>query len=241
MGIPTKLHSDGLLIPLTGFFETLAIAANIQLAFSSDTIRLNTISAPISSIPDVDIADTSSLVADISPTLQQTVKTDGEKKGIIVIDAGHGGKDPGAVGPSGIREKDIVLPIAKFLRDELEALGFDAVLTRYGDVFLPLSQRTHIATKLNADFFVSIHCNASPKSDPHGTQVFYLSPAKTDDARATAALENQALLLEETPIVDDIDELQYIMTDMTQSVHQRESSILAYITVSYTHLTLPTN
>ncbi len=229
MGLPTKLHSDGLLVPINGFFKAFASATGHKLLTKDNSIELSRtgeIASPTTIIEDKASPEE---IEQEKPRTTKKTKRGKKVKGVIVIDAGHGGKDPGAIGKSGVREKDITLPVAKYLRDELEGIGFDAILTRYSDVFLPLSQRTQIANKSNADMFVSIHCNASKKSSSNGTQVFYLSPAKTDDARAAAALENQALLLEDQPIVDNIDELQYIMADLAQSAHQRESSILAYI------------
>ncbi|RKZ33592.1 hypothetical protein DRQ33_03915, partial [bacterium] len=149
--------------------------------------------------------------------------------GLIILDPGHGGKDPGAIGPSGIREKDITLSICKYLKSELEKRNFDVQLTRDSDVFIPLADRTKMANNAKADIFLSVHCNASNKPTSNGTQGFYLSPAKTDEARTTAALENKALLLEDDPIIDQLDELQFIMADMVQTTYQRESSILSYI------------
>jgi len=146
-----------------------------------------------------------------------------------VVDPGHGGKDPGAIGPSGIREKDITLAIAKYLKSELESRGYQVVLTRESDKFVTLSDRSKLANQLHADMFISIHCNASKNKNSCGTQGFYLSPAKTSEARATAALENKVLLIEDNPIIDNLDELQFIMADMLQSAYQRESSILAYV------------
>ncbi|MCD6418340.1 N-acetylmuramoyl-L-alanine amidase [bacterium] len=229
MGLPTKLDRKGLLVPLEGFFKSFAAATGHSIELTDSSIELSITEGTSESAYNK--IDESPSESPKSQLLERKRKSEEETKykGVIVIDAGHGGKDPGAIGPSGIREKDITLPIAKYLRDELKLLGFDAKLTRYSDVFIPLSKRTEIANKLNADMFISIHCNASKKSSSNGTQVFYLSPARTDEARATAALENQSLLLEDEPIIDNIDELQYIMADIAQSAHQRESSILAYI------------
>ncbi len=103
-----------------------------------------------------------------------------EKK-VIVIDAGHGGKDPGAIGYGGIKEKDINLAIARRVAEYLKKDGrFKVVLTRKGDYFVPLHKRALIALKNRADLFISIHSDAAPKKNPRarGTQVFALSPLK---------------------------------------------------------------
>jgi N-acetylmuramoyl-L-alanine amidase len=223
MGLPTKLTKDGMLVPLIGFFESYAFATNRKAKLDGDTLRIYSGETENDKlIEEIEIQKPKTVAT------KSTEKKNDTKKPTVVIDAGHGGKDPGAVGPSGVREKDVTLQIAKELRDELQSRGFPTILTREGDKFTALSRRTQIANKAAADVFISIHCNASKRSESQGTQVFYLSPAKTDDARAAEALENQSLLLEDDPIVEKLDELQYIMADLMQTAHQRESSILAY-------------
>ena len=107
----------------------------------------------------------------------------------IVIDAGHGGKDPGT--RSGrLLEKDIALEISKLLRDDLEKRGFEVIMTREKDVFIPLEQRAFIANSRQADIFVSVHVNAARNRRARGLETFYLNLATSDDAAAVAAREN---------------------------------------------------
>jgi len=118
---------------------------------------------------------------------------DGKAK-IIVIDAGHGGKDPGAVGPNNEYEKDVVLATGLYLRDILKNLGYIVYLTRDDDTFIELKDRTKIANKKHADLFISIHANAAPKGrarDAKGIETYFLSPARSDKAKSVAALENK--------------------------------------------------
>ena len=109
--------------------------------------------------------------------------------GRIVIDAGHGGKDPGTHAGS-LREKDIALDIAKRLRDDLERRGFEVIMTRDKDIFIPLEQRAFIANSRKADMFVSIHVNAARNRRARGLETFYLNLATSDDAAEVAAREN---------------------------------------------------
>jgi len=112
----------------------------------------------------------------------------------IVIDAGHGGKDAGAVGKGRLYEKNVVLNISKYVRDELKKSGFKVYLTRTRDKFIELPNRTKYANKKNADLFISIHANAVPKSKAHrieGVETFFLSPARSKRAKRVAALENK--------------------------------------------------
>ncbi len=107
----------------------------------------------------------------------------------IVIDAGHGGKDPGTSAGS-LREKDIALDIAKRVRDDLEERGFEVIMTRDKDVFIPLEQRAFIANSRDADLFVSIHVNAARNRSARGLETFYLNLATSADAAEVAAREN---------------------------------------------------
>ncbi len=115
----------------------------------------------------------------------------------IVIDPGHGGKDPGAVGPHGIEEKAINLLLAQNLADVLRDQDYEVLLTRTDDTFIPLAERARIANKHDADLFISIHCNASLSSKLKGFEVFFLSETASDPhADAVARLENAPLALE---------------------------------------------
>ncbi|MFA6281685.1 MAG: N-acetylmuramoyl-L-alanine amidase [Candidatus Omnitrophota bacterium] len=103
----------------------------------------------------------------------------------IVIDPGHGGKDPGAISCRGYPEKDLNLKIAKYLKDELEQRGFTVFLTRTKDVYLTLQERVNLAKCRNADIFISIHGNSNRSRRLRGMEVYYLSPARLDaQARA---------------------------------------------------------
>ncbi|MGQ0645014.1 MAG: N-acetylmuramoyl-L-alanine amidase family protein [Elusimicrobiota bacterium] len=116
----------------------------------------------------------------------------------IVVDAGHGGKDAGAVGPRGVLEKDINLQIARALAKALEKDGrFDVILTRRDDEFIPLEDRTRLANEKKADLFISIHCNAALSRKSSGFEVYFLSEKATDEAAAAVARrENSVLELE---------------------------------------------
>jgi N-acetylmuramoyl-L-alanine amidase len=117
---------------------------------------------------------------------------------MIVVDAGHGGKDPGAVGSKGEREKDVVLSIAQLLAKRLKReKGFDVRLVRNDDFFVPLRKRVDIARKYNADMFISVHADAAPRLTASGASVFALSEngATSATARFMAQRENGADLI----------------------------------------------
>jgi len=110
----------------------------------------------------------------------------------IVVDAGHGGHDPGAIGPSRVREKDVTLAIARRLANKLRASGFEVVLTRSGDRYLALEERTALANAARADLFVSVHANAHPRRVRSGVETYYLNVTDDRYARRLAARENGA-------------------------------------------------
>ena len=113
------------------------------------------------------------------------------KQYVIVIDAGHGGKDPGCIGKGGTREKTVVLSVAKKLKKELDSAGFKTYLTRSGDNFLKLAERAEIAEKRHADLFLSLHANANPSRQTRGYSVYTLSEKASDEeAQKLAETEN---------------------------------------------------
>ena len=117
---------------------------------------------------------------------------------VIVIDPGHGGKDSGAIGYKRKREKDIVLEIAKRVYKKLKAQGYQVYMTRRGDYFIQLHDRTKFANKIKANLFISIHANAAPKRSKYlsmkGIETFFLSPARSERAKRIAALENKVAM-----------------------------------------------
>jgi len=147
----------------------------------------------------------------------------------IVIDPGHGGEDTGAIGPSGVKEKDITLALAKRLEDIISNhLKVKVVLTRRDDTFLPLEERTAIANRNKADLFISIHTNAAFRQGASGVETFFLSfDASDDEARRVAAFENSIITLEGNATREDTDELKAILWDMAQTEFLNESSFLA--------------
>lgn len=115
------------------------------------------------------------------------------RKYVIVVDAGHGGKDPGCIGKGGTREKDIVLSVAKKLKNKLDANGFKTYLTRGDDTYLKLADRAAIAEKRKADLFISLHANANPSRKMKGFSIYTLSEKASDEeAKKLAEAENAA-------------------------------------------------
>ncbi len=140
----------------------------------------------------------------------------------IVVDAGHGGKDPGALGKGGLREKDVVLKVAKKVAAKLKKKGYTVIMTRNRDVFIPLEERTAIANTKKADLFVSIHVNATVNRRVRGLETYYLSLASTPEERQAAALENAVSSKQ-------LGELQSILADIMKNSKIKESRHFAGI------------
>ncbi len=122
------------------------------------------------------------------------IKTKRKKHKKIVLDAGHGGKDCGAMSANLVCEKDIVLEVVKFLHKELKKRGYSVLLTRDKDIYIDLVARTELANKKSTDLFISVHANSIPKrstSNAHGIETYFLSTARSERARKVAEQENK--------------------------------------------------
>ncbi|MDZ7331470.1 MAG: N-acetylmuramoyl-L-alanine amidase [candidate division KSB1 bacterium] len=148
----------------------------------------------------------------------------------IVIDPGHGGRDPGAIGKLGTKEKDVVLGIAHHLKELLEEnLGVEVLMTREDDRFVPLNQRTEFANRHQAKLFISIHANSNRNRRINGVSTYFLGPENTEEAREVASLENSVISLETESKYADLSQEKYILSAIAQNVYNIESQDLAAI------------
>lgn len=152
-----------------------------------------------------------------------------ENRPLVVIDAGHGGHDPGAIGPGGLREKDVTLAIARSIRDELLRSGRVRVaLTRDTDRFLILQERYSVARKLGADLFISVHCDAAGSAEATGASIYTLSEVASDkEAARLAARENKADIIAGVDFGDTSADISSILIDLTQRETMNRSAEFA--------------
>ncbi|MDO4696432.1 MAG: N-acetylmuramoyl-L-alanine amidase [Neisseria sp.] len=146
---------------------------------------------------------------------------------LVMLDPGHGGEDPGAIGPSGLREKDVVLSIARETKKRLEQMGYKVRMTRNEDVFIPLGIRVAKARKLKADVFVSIHADSFTSPNARGTGVYTLSTkgASSAAAKFLAQTQNDADLIGGVQTVGN-RHVDTALLDMAQTVTNKDSQIL---------------
>jgi N-acetylmuramoyl-L-alanine amidase len=147
----------------------------------------------------------------------------GLKVGRVVIDPGHGGYDTGTIGPSGLREKDLVLAVSRRLKELIETrLGTDVVLTRTGDEFVPLEERTAIANQLRADLFLSVHANSSRDRRVTGVETFFLNFSSNTEEREVASRENAGSQ-------KNIRDLEDLLRQIALGDYNEESRDLAHV------------
>lgn len=170
------------------------------------------------------VAEASSDIIRVPPTPRRDGYSIIQQLGLsasrVVLDPGHGGHDPGTMNKGGLREKDIVLDVSHRLKKLLEKDGFEVVMTRDKDVFIPLEERTAIANSKAADLFVSIHVNAARNTRPRGTETYFLNLATTPDAEEVAARENAVTTRR-------LNELQSILQQVLNNEKITESRELA--------------
>jgi len=145
----------------------------------------------------------------------------------IVIDPGHGGKAPGAVGPNGEKEKDITLAVSKEIARRLSEKGFEVFLTRDTDVYLPLEERTAFANRNKADLFVSVHVNANEKDSLQGVETYFLNlttdaasmkVAKRENAMTSASLGSLQLIIKDLMLNAKINESSRFASSIQNSI-----------------------
>lgn len=214
-----------ILVPVSFLERVLPHLQSVRVLFSPEdrTLKISRL-PPTASVVAENRIDTS-----VGKPPSPDRKSQQWKLRSIIIDPGHGGKDCGAIGPGGLQEKEVVLKIARLLRDELKKqLGVDVVLTRDDDTFLPLEERASIANNNKSDIFLSIHTNSGRRKTTQGFEVFYLNKRPSDDyAQETAALENYGVLPAEGSDNDLTGDVQTILWDLIQNKFLDESSILA--------------
>ena len=140
----------------------------------------------------------------------------------VVIDAGHGAHDPGASGIGGLKEKDVTLDLALRVRDILQAAGYETVLTRDHDVYLPLEERTALANTARGDLFLSLHCNSSDAGNLSGVETYFLNLASNVRSMQTAARENSMA-------IGNMSDLQQIVREIQNSKMDESSQFAARV------------
>jgi N-acetylmuramoyl-L-alanine amidase len=203
--------------------DTVRVVLDLK---GQDAYQLFTLADPPRLIVDVGTrqAHTEAVASAIRPAVIDDEEGDTAHRPVrhVIVDAGHGGHDTGAIGPRGVREKDVTLAMANRLAVRLRAAGFKVTLTRTDDRYLKLEERTAVANMARGDLFVSLHANANPRRDRRGVETYYLNVTNDRYARRLAARENGLI---------DGDEadggVQRILTDLNAKASAGASRQLA--------------
>jgi N-acetylmuramoyl-L-alanine amidase len=229
--LPFQLVAEALPRFGSGVFYD-AVHAELRL-FGTKSPLVATTTTPILRVPAR--ADVSGQTAGRASGRLEPGRAGGRRR-LVVVDAGHGGPDNGMTGPIGgplrISEKDVTLAVAKRLAESLRARGVDVLMTRTRDTLIALGDRGRIANQSHGDLFISVHVNAANMAwkEPaaaRGFETYFLAEAKTEEARRVERMENEAVRFETSVETSRGDPLNFIMNDMAQNEHLRESSDLA--------------
>jgi N-acetylmuramoyl-L-alanine amidase len=237
LAAPAYLARDSVFVPLQFLVEYLPRLAADRFRYDPARSRLEELPEP----PALAASDASaerSRAAVPVPAPPPTPAPRRPLRHVVALDAGHGGPDVGMLGPIGhrvfLREKDVTLAVALDVAEELRRSGVEAVLTRTRDTLIALADRGRIAAADSASLFVSIHVNAA---NPHwrnaaaarGFETYFLAEARTEDARRVAQMENASVRFETDARAPSGDPMSFILNDLAQNEHLRESSELAQI------------
>jgi N-acetylmuramoyl-L-alanine amidase len=215
-----------------GYFYDVALG-ELRTSLMNPIVRVP--AAAVASQPPVRTTDSGLAPAPTRPMRTPSVAKPTQRK-LVVIDAGHGGPDNGMTGPIGTPawfvEKDVTLSVAQKLATVLRARGVDVLMTRTTDTLIALADRGKIANSNHGDVFISIHVNApgyntAAAAREHGFETYFLAEAKTEDERRVQDMENESVKFETGANAPKGDPLSFIITDMAQNEHLRESSDLA--------------
>jgi N-acetylmuramoyl-L-alanine amidase len=219
--------------------ETIAVSANVPTPDTGEPIEKPAVKTAAKTVSTKSPKDTTTAV--LQPPTEPKATRDGQqsltrelglKISRIVIDAGHGGKDTGTIGPHGLMEKDLCLDVALRLGKLIEQKlpGAEVIYTRKDDTFIPLEERTAIANDAKADLFISIHANSSHDPDARGIETYYLNFSSSADAVEVAARENSLSqesihdlqdLIKQIARNDKIEESKELASDVQDSLSQR--------------------
>jgi N-acetylmuramoyl-L-alanine amidase len=233
--VDAPLLDDGrLLVPLQFVSEIVPTVIGNGIVWDDERTELRLFSKVARQHP---VSPTVAARGDRAPSKRPPGRATAGSTWRVVLDAGHGGPDDGMTGPLGggrftIREKDITLSLVKRLGRRLRSLGVDVIYTRTSDTLIALSDRGRIANEASGDLFLSIHVNAAhmgwkAPAAARGYETYFLAEAKTEDARRVEQMENEAARFEVAASAHKGDPLSFIVTDMLQNEHLRESSELA--------------
>ncbi len=222
---PDRNKHDLLLGLTTASKKDLSILTKGIQQIDWNALQSNSKIVNVSSMAGKSSSDSSKMTEDPSYyALKKKIKFD-----VVVIDAGHGGKDPGTIGYHHIEEKNIALKVAlkvgEYIKKNMQ--GVKVVFTRDKDVFIPLKDRGHIANRAQGDLFISIHCNSSPAHSAHGTEVYFLGLHHSNEAFEVMKRENNVVRLENNSDSPKLSDEQMLIYELANNGYMANSEKFA--------------
>ena len=230
---PVRRGPRGTLVSTQFFTEWLPDHFRNRLSYSEGVLRLKRPDTTSSSTPKTGTpAAASTRKAAPRPAAAPAPPADATPARVVVIDAGHGGRDPGKIATNGLREKNVTLAVALKLANLLRDRGFEVHLTRARDTLIALADRPHFANQWKkgrpATLFVSIHANSGVRGS-EGFETYFLSEARTEDERRVAEMENAAVEYEEKRSPNSAPELDLVLNGLRNDYYQRASHDFAQV------------
>jgi N-acetylmuramoyl-L-alanine amidase len=238
LAMPVTFASGVTWIPEQFFIQWLPAAYPDRFEFRGGTLVVHgaQTATPVASVPPAAAPAAAAAPRAPQPAPQAApprgaARTSAADARVVIIDPGHGGRDPGKIGPNGLREKDVTLMISQRVAAVLRDRGYEVHLTRTTDTLISLADRPRLANRWRGDrqaaVFLSIHANSAPSTTARGFETFFLSEARTDDERRVAELENEAIRFEEVPMRHSGNGLDQILGSLHSEYLTRASHDLA--------------
>lgn len=222
LAFPVTTRGGELYLPEQFFVQWLPQRRPAEIAWANGALRRGGKAAGVASAP-------SAAPAAAAPARRSRPIS---RQRVVVLDPGHGGRDPGKIGPNGVREKQVVLQIAQRVAGVLRERGYEVHLTRTTDTLIALADRPRLANQWKGDrpvaLFVSIHANSAPGT-AQGYETFFLSDARTEDERRVAEMENAAAAYEETTTTASGDDFEHLLNSLRNDFYVRASNDLAAV------------
>jgi N-acetylmuramoyl-L-alanine amidase len=234
LAYPVRQQDGATWLPEQFFIQWLPAAYPHRFEFRGGALhrRVGAIAeAPSATAPTA--AAPSRQPPDPAAAAREAARREAARTRVVVIDPGHGGRDPGKIGPNGLREKDVTLLISQRLAAVLRDRGYEVHLTRTTDTLIALADRPRLANQWRGDrpvaVFLSIHANAAPSTSARGFETFFLSEARTEDERRVAEMENASVRFEDKPAQIVTNGLDGILNNLRSDFLMRASHDLAAV------------
>jgi N-acetylmuramoyl-L-alanine amidase len=233
LAYPVRRHDGITWLPEQFFIQWLPAAYPHRFEFRAGALQIKTGAVAEAPSTATTPAAAPRRPPDPAAAARESARREAARTRVVIIDPGHGGRDPGKIGPNGLREKDVTLLISQRLAAVLRERGYEVHLTRTTDTLIALADRPRLANQWRGDrpvaVFLSIHANSAPSTSARGFETFFLSEARTEDERRVAEMENASVRFEDQPAQITGNGLDGILNNLRSDFLMRASHDLAAV------------